>query len=278
MSSFEIGQRYTRDQVRASLGLQPMTGGDWATGYARHGDEIFVFCNVGVAGRTGHDYPNRWIDDALDWFGKGGSRRGQPMIEDMISGAVTTHVFWRGRDRAPFTYAGVGEAQGAWNERPVEVLWRFGDAPSQAAGATSPPQSRQRAASPRTAFQHGPPPSLGFQQMLTEDGECHLYLMVLEGPVDTLFPTLTPAATERTLIKVGMSRDPERRQRELNAGFPKGAIAGWRVRATRLFGSVADAYDAEGELLERLASAGRWLSGEFAIVPNGELDRLLEAR
>lgn len=111
VTNFDVGERYTRDQVRAvraALGLPPMSGGDWATGYARFGDEVFVFCNIGAAGRTGHDYPNRWIDDALDWFGKTRSTPDQPMIKAMATGAVTTHVFWRGRDRAPFIYAGVG--------------------------------------------------------------------------------------------------------------------------------------------------------------------------
>lgn len=114
--------------------------------------------------------------------------------------------------------------------------------------------------------------------MLAEDGECHLYLMVLEGPVDVLFPALTPTATQRTIVKVGISRDPERRQRELNAGFPRGAAATWRVRDTRLFASVKDAYDTEGALLESLAASGRWLSGEFAIVADSDLEHLLSLR
>lgn len=29
VTSFEIGKRYTRDQVRASVGLPAMAGGDW---------------------------------------------------------------------------------------------------------------------------------------------------------------------------------------------------------------------------------------------------------
>lgn len=124
-------------------------------------------------------------------------------------------------------------------------------------------------------FQHGPPPSFGFKQMLAEDGECRLYLMVLEGTVDALFPALTPTATGRSIVKVGISRDPLRRQRELNAGFPKGAAATWMVRRTRTFATVGAAYNAEGVLLERLAASDRWISGEFAIVADRDLDSLL---
>lgn len=275
MTSFVVGDRYTRDQVRAAVGLPPMKGGDWATGYARYGDEVFVFCNIGIAGRTGHDYPNRWVDDALDWFGKTGSTPDQPMIFSMLSGTVTTHVFWRGRDRAPFTYAGVGTPDGAWGEKPVEVLWRF-DRTSKSAVTRFPVQATPH--QPRSAisrFQHGPAPSFGFKQMLAEDGECRLYLMILEGAVDALFPDLKPKTTGRSIIKVGISRDPQRRQRELNGGFPRGAAANWLVRNTRSFASVGEAYGTEGVILERLAATGRWISGEFAIVPDEVLDDLL---
>ncbi|WP_199743638.1 hypothetical protein, partial [Caulobacter sp. 602-1] len=97
-------------------------------GSARVGEEVFVFCNVGIAGRTGHDYPNRWIDDALDWFGKPGSTMDQPLISAMLAEAVTTHVLWRAKDRGHLIYAGVGIPDGAWGGEPVEVLWRFDEA------------------------------------------------------------------------------------------------------------------------------------------------------
>ncbi len=182
-------------------------------------------------------------------------------------------MFWRGRDRAPFTYAGVGGAQGAWGEKPVEVLWRFDDAPapnSAGSESTLAPTGLGRA-----AFQHGPPPSFGFKQMLAEDGECHLYLMVLEGIVDALFPDLSPTASKRSIVKVGISRDPGRRQREINVGFPKGATARWVVRKTRRFATAGDAFTAEGALLSQLADTDRWISGEFAVVSDDDLDTLL---
>lgn len=276
MTVFEIGSQYTREQVRAVLNLPPLKGGDWATGAPRLGDEVFIFCNVGVAGRTGHDYPNRWIEDALDWFGQAGSTPTQPQIAAMVTHAVTTHVFWRGRNRGPFTYAGVGRADGVWGEKPVEVLWRF-DAADPPAGpdlplADDPPPSNP---APAAVFRHGPPPSVGLKTMLLEDGECRLYLMVLDG-ADALFPALAPTATNRRMIKIGISKAPDRRRRELNAGFPRGAVAQWRVEATRPYGSVAEAYVAEGGLLGRLAAAGWWINGEFAIVPEAAVSVLLD--
>lgn len=275
MTNFTVGERYTRDQVRAAVGLPPMSGGDWATGYARFGDEVFVFCNIGVAGRTGHDYPNRWIDDALDWFGKTSSTPDQPLIRAMVVGTVTTHVFWRGQDRAPFTYAGVGVAEGMWDTKPVEVLWRFDGSAAPAAIAPNNPPASGSASSAPSKFRHGPPPSFGFKQMLAEDGECPLYLMVLKGAADAIFPVLAPKSNSRSIIKIGISRDPQRRQRELNAGFPKGAAIGWEVWKLRKFPSVSEAYVAEGVLLEQLAKTDRWIGGEFAIVADSDLDTIL---
>ncbi len=273
MTIFNVGELYTRDQVRAAVGLPPMSGGDWATGYARFGDEIFVFANIGVAGRTGHDYPNHWIDDALDWFGKTGSTLSQPMIDMMIKGTATTHIFWRGRDRAPFTYAGIGIAEGVWGKKPVEVLWRFAE-PDQRKSAR--PEAVFAKVQLAATFRHGPPPSFGFRQFLAEDAECHLYLMVLEGAVDALFPSLMPRATTRSIVKVGISVDPQRRERELNAGFPRGSAARWVIRRTRIFATAAQAYNAEGDRLQRLADSNCWLGGEFAIIADNEVDGLLE--
>lgn len=191
----------------------------------------------------------------------------------MIAGTVTTHVFWRGRDRAPFVYAGVGAAAGVWGEKPVEILWRFDQ--DSTVKLPAPDGLASSASQAATVFRHGPPPSLGLKQMFSEDGVCPLYLMRLDGAVDALFPTLAPTETKRAIIKVGISREPARRERELNAGFPRGAQARWTLRDIRPYPSVGAAYDAEGLLLEALAREGRWISGEFAIVPYAELSALL---
>src|ERR1700694_2021399 len=54
---FEVGRQYTRAQVQDALNVpEDQRDGDWLTGYTRFNDELFVFCNVGTAGRTGHDY------------------------------------------------------------------------------------------------------------------------------------------------------------------------------------------------------------------------------
>src|SRR4051812_47127124 len=99
-NQFVKGKKYTRAEVAQVIGLpvQRRVGGNWHTGYDSWKGEVFVFCNVGTAGRTGHDYPNKWADEELEWFGKTGSHAEQPQIRSMIEGSAVVHVFWRSND------------------------------------------------------------------------------------------------------------------------------------------------------------------------------------
>lgn len=129
MSRFTVGHTYTRDEIAELIDLPVhlRRGGSWATGYMRWEDEVFIFCNVGVAGRTGHDYPNRWKGGDLVWSGKTNSTKDQPLIRGMINGELTVHLFWRDRDRAPWSYAGEAFARTVKDTVPVEVTWSFED-------------------------------------------------------------------------------------------------------------------------------------------------------
>lgn len=79
--SFIRSQQYTRRDVFRVLGLPEETwGGNWFTGYNEHDEAIFIFTNVGIPGRTGHDYGNVWEGSKLHWFAKNGTRLEQPQI------------------------------------------------------------------------------------------------------------------------------------------------------------------------------------------------------
>src|SRR5262245_61580748 len=120
--AFRIGRQYTRNDVFAVLGISPPpTGGNWFTGYNQHDGDWFIFANVGVHGRTGHDYVNHWIGNELHWEGKTGSRRDQPAIQSMIQGRV--HVFTRTDDRLPFTYEGIATPAEVQDTVPVTIVW-----------------------------------------------------------------------------------------------------------------------------------------------------------
>jgi putative restriction endonuclease len=125
-TQFLKGAEYTRATVADQIGLPAGKRlGNWNTGYAEWNGEVFVFCNVGTAGRTGHDYPNRWEGPELVWYGKGPARAHQRLIKRMTGGEMPVHIFWRDNDRGSFIYAGRGRAVDVVDSSPVGVRWRF---------------------------------------------------------------------------------------------------------------------------------------------------------
>lgn len=123
---FTVGEEYRRKDVFRIIGKPEDTwGGPWFTGYARQGSDWFLFCNVGAAGRTGHDYGNEWIGDQLRWYGKKRSKLSHPSIQSMIGEEGEVYVFYRSSNESSFTYAGRGEAVEVEDTTPVKVIWDF---------------------------------------------------------------------------------------------------------------------------------------------------------
>jgi|SRR5580704_10086459 putative restriction endonuclease len=122
--SFTIGNTYSREGIQNSLGV-PAARRDasWNTGYTRYDGEVYIFCTVGIAGRAGHDYPNRWDGKELIWFGKIASTVKQPLMKAMVAGRIPVHIFWRDQEYGRFTYAGVGRTVHAQSTSPVQIRW-----------------------------------------------------------------------------------------------------------------------------------------------------------
>jgi hypothetical protein len=266
VAKFAVGKKYSREQVADAIALPPdLRGGAWQTGYRRWRSEFFVFCNIGVPGRTGHDYRNRWSGKNLIWYGKTRSRIGQPEIDEMLSGRLAVHVFWRAKDRALFTYAGIAHAYEVVGGSPVEVVWAFD---SESFGAASSSESTPT----RPTWRRGPRPSTGRFNVVREDGPTQVYLMKLCGPIQSILPSAAPGSH---VLKVGMSQDPTRRSAELNSGFPPGSEIAWVLMQTRQFDNSADAFAAESRWLEHLREKELWIGGEFALATESDLKILI---
>ncbi|WPQ63412.1 DUF3427 domain-containing protein [Chitinophaga sancti] len=98
--------------------------GPWHTGYTKFDGSYYVFANIGVPGRTGHDYDNHWGGkDLLVWYGKSKSHIGQKSIKEMLSGKVPVHIFTREEDRSKFLYRGLGVPVKYENKKPVLIEW-----------------------------------------------------------------------------------------------------------------------------------------------------------
>lgn len=108
---FKRGSQYTRDEIANIVRPEnPPHGGDWATGYARIADNLYIFMNIGVSGRTGHDFENYYDEktNTLIWFSKPSKRSTNPLFQRLISGGLTPYFFARWNQKPPFTFLGTG--------------------------------------------------------------------------------------------------------------------------------------------------------------------------
>jgi len=66
---FKRGSKYTRKDVGEIYfpGIGRPKGGTWDTGYVREEQDLIVFMNIGVAGKTGHDFDNQFnsVNDTI---------------------------------------------------------------------------------------------------------------------------------------------------------------------------------------------------------------------
>ncbi|MBC1235718.1 DUF3427 domain-containing protein [Nostoc sp. 2RC] len=125
---FTCGKSYTRKDIFRIIGLiEEPKGGNWYTGYTGHKGDYFIFCNMGIPGRTGHDYNNHFIGDNLIWFAKNDTKIYQPEIQNLINPKVKKYIFIRSRNTEAFTYVGLGQAKSFEETSPVKIIWKFID-------------------------------------------------------------------------------------------------------------------------------------------------------
>ena len=103
MTAFVIGQTYARARIREIVGDPASRGGAWDTGYRQWRGEFFVFAGVETSGRTGHDYANHWVGEALAWEARSQTKISDPEIQRLVSGQAPVHLFTRSDNSAAFT-------------------------------------------------------------------------------------------------------------------------------------------------------------------------------
>ena len=108
---FKEGAYYTRKQVWNTYhpGEDYPDGGNWNTGYVRDGTNLVIFANVGVPGRTGHDFPNAFDSTTgiVEWYGKPNAHSAQNTFRELFEGLLTPQIFLRwNADNTKFLYVG----------------------------------------------------------------------------------------------------------------------------------------------------------------------------
>lgn len=123
---FNINVSYTKEEIYRILNVpEQQQRGAWDTGYRKFDNAIYIFCNIGVAGRTGHDYDNHWEGSNLVWYAKTNTHINQPLIKEILNGKIPIHIFTRTDNSQPFTYNGLASIEKFENTSPVKIVWKF---------------------------------------------------------------------------------------------------------------------------------------------------------
>lgn len=114
--SFKRGSEYSRDDIHfLYFGIPyPRVGtGNWTTGYVqpKGSNDLIIFMNIGVPGRTGHDFDNKFDSETntIVWYGKPNTHSGQPTFKKLFSKELIPHFFARwDTQNIKFVYLGTG--------------------------------------------------------------------------------------------------------------------------------------------------------------------------
>lgn len=125
---FSVGKSYSKNDIYELLQVpEESRKGSWDTGYRSYKGDIFIFSNVGIPGRTGHNYNNYWDGDLFVWEGKTTSHLRQPLIQKMLNPEIgqKNFLFTRTNDKFPFTYEGAVVVKNFEDTTPVKITWQF---------------------------------------------------------------------------------------------------------------------------------------------------------
>ena len=132
VSMFIVGNTYSKKDIYTLLNVpKENRGGAWNTGYRNYKEDIFIFSNVGIPGRTGHDYNNYWDGDLFVWEGKNKSKLSDLSIQRMLKpqGNQKIYLFTRTNNKDPFTFEGTIAAKEYQDTIPVKITWMFDEDP-----------------------------------------------------------------------------------------------------------------------------------------------------
>ena len=84
--------------------------GKWDTTLVVHNDNLVIFMNIGVPGKSGHFFNNNHNPSAkqITWYGRPGTNSGQPLMQKIIQNQVSPFIFARWDNSDDFTFIGKG--------------------------------------------------------------------------------------------------------------------------------------------------------------------------
>lgn len=130
--TFKIGNKYKRadvlDLIEVAKDSNGNRGGVYSNGYFKFNNNYYIFTNIGVEGRTGHDYDNKFLENGdLFWYAKTNTKIHQNQMQELINSQYQVHIFYREENRDDFTYAGLGKVVSYQDTSPVQITWQLLD-------------------------------------------------------------------------------------------------------------------------------------------------------
>ena len=125
MYQFVIDKNYSKKDIYKIIGIPENTrGGNWDTGYNFHKDDLFIFANIGVPGRTGHQYNNKLNGEYFHWYAKNRTKLNQHQIQKILNPTGYVYIFYRSDNAKPFKFMGTGTPYAYKDVSPVQITWQ----------------------------------------------------------------------------------------------------------------------------------------------------------
>jgi 5-methylcytosine-specific restriction protein A len=126
MYPFMIDKEYRKKDIYEIIRVPTDThGGNWDTGYNFFNNDFFIFANINIPGRTGHNYENRFEGDLFRWYAKSYTKLNNPQIQLLLNPPEYVYIFYRFDNSKPYIFAGTGIPFSYQDTSPVQITWKI---------------------------------------------------------------------------------------------------------------------------------------------------------
>ena len=110
---FDINQKYSRKTVAEEFENKIFENGrlgKWDTTLVSHDDNLVIFMNINVPGKSGHFFYNNYnrLTKEAIWYGRPGTHSEQPLMQKIILNQASPFIFARWDNSDDFTFIGRG--------------------------------------------------------------------------------------------------------------------------------------------------------------------------
>lgn len=110
---FDINQKYSRKTIAEEFENKIFENcrlGKWDTTLVSHDDNLVIFMNINVPGKSGHFFYNNYNESTKEaiWYGRPGTHSDQPLMQRLIKNQSSPFIFARWNNSDDFTFIGRG--------------------------------------------------------------------------------------------------------------------------------------------------------------------------